>query len=682
MEELVGPNNDWFDSPEERGGTVDGRIIQHQGLFHPPADFVRRAHIKSLEEYRSIYRESISDPQGFWAEQAKNFYWQRPWDRVLSYNYHKSRGSIFVKWFEGGQTNISYNCLDRHLEDRADQPALLWEGNEPGLDRILTYADLYDQTTRLARVLRGMGIAKGDRVTIFLPMIPELIVSMLACARIGAVHNVVYGGLSAASLSDRIVNSGCNLLITSDGNLRGGKAVPVKEIADAALAKAEKSGLKVEKTIVVERVGERELDCPMLVSRDHWWHELMAGSEPGGEPEWMDADDPLFILYTAGYTGKPKGVLHTIGGYMVYAALTHKIVFDYHDRDVYWCAADIGWITGHTYTVYGPLLNGAQSLMFEGVPTHPDAGRFWDVVDKWKVSTLYTTPTAVRALRRIGDDYVTSRSRRSLRLLGTVGEPINPETWRWYSQVVGDDRCPIVDTWWQTETGGVLISPIPGAIPTKPGSACLPFFGIEPCILDDEGNELEENNVSGRLAIKAPWPGQFRTTYGSHETFEQAYYSDFDGYYFTGDGAKRDKDGYYWITGRVDDVINVSGHRMGTAEIESALVSHPAVAEAAVVGYPHEIKGQGIYAFVTLKVGRTHSRELEQELVHHVRREIGPIASPDVIHWAPGLPKTRSGKILRRILRKMAAGKTAEFGDVSTLADPRVIDALMEMKTK
>ena len=661
----------------------DGKVTEKEGRYYPPQSFAQRAYISSMERYQEMYQRSINDPEGFWAEAAEEFHWEKKWDQVLSFNYHRSQGEVFIKWFEGGLTNMSYNCLDRHLETRGDQPAILWEGNEPGDDKVFTYRELYDEVTKFANVLKGFGLKKGDRVTIYLPMIPELAISMLACARLGVIHSVVFGGFSAESLKDRIVDSKCSLVITSDGTYRGGKAVTLKQIADDALAGSEREGVKVPNCVVVQRVGEgRGIDCPMVAGRDLWWHELVAEAAVGCDPVWLDAEDTLFILYTSGSTGKPKGVVHTTGGYMVYTSLTHKYVFDYHDGDVYWCTADIGWVTGHSYILYGPLLNGAQSLMFEGVPTHPDAGRFWEVVDKWKVNIFYTAPTAIRAIMRLGDDFVTRHSRETLRLLGTVGEPINPEAWRWYHQVVGEERCPIVDTWWQTETGGILITPLPGVTPTKPGSATLPFFGVQPCLLDDEGREIawaaNNGSISGRLAIKAPWPGQLRTTYGSHERFEQVYFSDFDGYYFTGDGAKLDDDGYFWITGRVDDVINVSGHRMGTAEVESALVSHLAVAEAAVVGFPHDIKGQGIYAFVTLKVGHEYTDELKKELVAHVRKEIGPIASPDVIHWAPGLPKTRSGKIMRRILRKMAAGDTENLGDTSTLADPSVIDTLMD----
>ncbi|MBI5524344.1 MAG: acetate--CoA ligase [Desulfarculus sp.] len=662
---------------------AEDKVVEKGGKYYPPQSFVDKAYIKDMGTYQKMYERSIKDPEGFWGEMAEGFHWQKKWDKVLSYNYHRSKGPINIKWFEGGKTNITYNCLDRHLATRGQQTAIMWEGNEPGEDKVLTYQEMYEQATKFANVLKGFGLKKGDRATIYLPMIPELAIAMLGCARIGVIHSVVFGGFSAESLKDRVVDSKCSIMITSDGTYRGAKAVTLKQIADDAMKGAEKEGVKVPHCVVVQRVGEgKGIDCPMVAGRDEWWHELMAKSPVGCEPEWMDAEDPLFILYTSGSTGKPKGVLHTTGGYMVYTSLTHKYVFDYHDGDVYWCTADIGWVTGHSYILYGPLLNGAQSMMFEGVPTYPDSGRFWQVVDKWGVNIFYTAPTAIRALMRMGEEFPRKYTRKSLRLLGTVGEPINPEAWQWYHKVIGEERCPIVDTWWQTETGGILITPLPGATPTKPGSATFPFFGVQPAVVDDQGQEISGNGVSGRLVVKAPWPGQLRTTYGSHERFELVYYSDFDGLYFTGDGTKRDEDGYYWITGRVDDVINVSGHRMGTAEVESALVAHPSVAEAAVVGFPHEIKGQGIYAYVTLKVGIDYTDALKKDLVQHVRKEIGPIATPDVIHWAPALPKTRSGKIMRRILRKMAHNEMDQLGDTSTLADPSVISTLIEMKGK
>jgi len=658
------------------------KVSEKNGLYHPPASFVAKSWIKGVDEYKAMYQRSIDDPEGFWGEIAEQFHWTKKWTKVLDYNFDLNKGPISTKWFQGAKTNICYNAVDRHLEKRGDQPALLWEGNSPNEDAMITYKQLYEKVTKFANVLKSLGVKKGDRVTMYLPMILELPIAMLACARIGAIHSVVFGGFSAESLKDRIVDSRCRIVVTSDGSFRGAKPIPLKTIADQAMTLAEKEGVKVETCVVVQRLGEgKGIECPMVAGRDLHWNNVMADAKVGCDVEWMDAEDPLFVLYTSGSTGKPKGVLHTTGGYMVFTALTHKYVFDYHDGDIYWCTADIGWVTGHSYIVYGPLLNGARSLMFEGIPTYPDAGRFWQVVDKWGVNTFYTAPTAIRALMRMGPDFVTRHKRTTLRLLGTVGEPINPEAWQWYHKYVGDERCPIVDTWWQTESGGILITPLPGAIPTKPGSATLPFFGVQPVVLDETGKELQGNGVSGVLAIKAPWPGQLRTTYGSHERFQETYFSMFKNYYFTGDGTRRDEDGYYWITGRVDDVINVSGHRLGTAEVESALVAHKAVAEAAVVGYPHEIKGQGIYAYVTLKDGFDYTPELKKELVTHVRKEIGAIATPDVIHWAPGLPKTRSGKIMRRILRKMAANELDQLGDTSTLADPSVIDTLLKEKS-
>jgi len=648
--------------------TDENLVTEKDGKYYPPENFRKKAYVKSLEEYREMYERSIKDPEGFWSDMAEQFTWFKKWENVRSFDFVEGH----IKFFEGAKTNITYNCLDRHLETRGDQVAIIWEGNNPDETRKFTYKQLHAEVGKFANVLRKNGIKKGDRVAIYLQMIPELPIAMLACARIGAIHSIVFGAFSPDALRDRINDSQCKLLITQDTALRGKKNdIPMKTNADKALEGAP----SVEKVIVVQRTGN---EVPMTDGRDVWWNEEMGAPDVQGESpyEEMDAEDPLFTLYTSGSTGKPKGVLHTLGGYMVYVAVSHRYIFDYHDGDVFWCTADIGWITGHSYIVYGPLLNGATSVMFEGVPNYPDPSRFWQIVDKHQVNQFYTAPTAIRALMKEGDEWVKKTSRKSLRLLGTVGEPINPEAWRWYNEVVGESRCPIVDTWWQTETGGILITPLPGAIPTKPGSATLPFFGVEPAILDSDGNELE-GTVEGPLVIKAAWPGMMRTVWGHHARFKETYFSMFPGYYFTGDGAKRDEDGYYWITGRIDDVINVSGHRLGTAEVESALVSHPAVAEAAVVGYPHEIKGQGIYAYVTLKLGYEPSEELRKELKVHVRKEIGPIATPDVIQFTDALPKTRSGKIMRRILRKIAANQIDQLGDTSTLADPSVVEKLV-----
>ncbi|MCZ7599120.1 MAG: acetate--CoA ligase [Gammaproteobacteria bacterium] len=618
-------------------------------------------------KYKEMYRRSVEDPDAFWAEQAEKFItWSRPWGKVRQYDFHGAS----IKWFEGGKLNACYNCVDRHLDSRGDQVAILWEGDDPSVDRRITYRELHEEVCRFANVLKSRGVSKGDRVSIYMPMIPEAAVAMLACARIGAIHSVVFGGFSPDALSDRILDSDCRVVITADEGPRGGRNVALKANVEQALERCP----DVHTTIVVRRTGG---NVPTNDKRDVWYHEAMAEASADCPAEEMDAEDPLFILYTSGSTGKPKGVLHTTGGYTLFAAITHKYVFDYHDGDIYWCTADVGWVTGHSYIVYGPLANGATTLMFEGVPTYPDASRFWQVVDKHEVNIFYTAPTALRALMGQGNDPVTRTSRSSLRILGTVGEPINPEAWEWYYHVVGEDRCPIVDTWWQTETGGIMITPLPGATALKPGSATRPFFGIEPALLDPDGNELE-GATSGNLVIKSSWPGQMRTVFGDHERFIETYFKMYPGYYTTGDGARRDEDGYYWITGRVDDVINVSGHRMGTAEVESALVLHEAVAEAAVVGYPHKIKGQGIYAYVTLMAGVEPSEDLRKELVALVRKEIGPIASPDIIQWAPGLPKTRSGKIMRRILRKIAANELDNLGDTSTLADPSVVDNLVE----
>jgi acetyl-CoA synthetase len=639
--------------------------------FNPPEEFKNRAYIKSLEQYQQMYNRSIEQPDEFWSEIAEEFTWFKKWNSVRSFDFHKAD----IKFFEGGKTNIAYNCLDRHLETRGDQVAIIWEGNEPGEDAKYTYREIYTEVCKFANVLRKMGVKKGDRVCMYMQMLVQLPIAMLACARIGAIHSIVFGAFSPDALKDRINDSECKILITQDTALRGKKNdIPMKTNADKALLECP----SIEKCITVQRTGN---EVPMKDGRDVWWHDEMAADDVNGESpyEEMDAEDPLFILYTSGSTGKPKGVLHTTGGYMVWAATTFKYVFDYHDGDVWWCTADIGWITGHSYIAYGPMLNAATSVMFEGVPNYPDPSRFWQVVDKHNVTQFYTAPTAIRAIMKEGDDWVTKTSRKSLKLLGTVGEPINPEAWKWYHEIVGNSRCPIVDTWWQTETGGIMITPLPGAIPTKPGSATLPFFGVEPALLDDKGNELE-GTTSGALVIKKAWPGMMRTLYGHHKRFTETYFSMFPGTYTTGDGCKRDEDGYYWITGRMDDVINVSGHRMGTAEVESALVSHLAVAEAAVVGFPHEIKGQGIYAYVTLKKGFDYTEDLRKVLRTHVRKEIGPIATPDVVHWAPGLPKTRSGKIMRRILRKIAANEFDQVGDISTLADPSVVENLMKNK--
>ncbi len=628
--------------------------------------FAKQANINKAQ-YEEMYKRSIEDSDAFWAEQAEEFVtWTKKWDKVLEWDFSKAD----IKWFKGGKLNVAYNCLDRHLESRGDQTAIIWEGDDPGDDKRITYRELYEDVCKLGNVLKSRGVKKGDRVCIYLPMIPEAAVAMLACARIGAVHSVVFGGFSPDSLRDRILDSDCQALITADQGLRGGKGVPIKANADIALSECP----NVHTSLVVKRTGG---DVDWKEGRDVWYEELMAEASTDCPPEEMDAEDPLFILYTSGSTGKPKGVLHTTGGYLVFAAMTHKYVFDYHDGDIYWCTADVGWVTGHTYIVYGPFANGAISLMFEGVPNYPDASRFWEVCDKHKVEIFYTAPTAIRALMRAGDGPVTKTSRASLRLLGTVGEPINPEAWEWYHRVVGEERCPIVDTWWQTETGGHMITPLPGAIDLKPGSASKPFFGVAPEIVDAEGNVLE-GACEGNLVISRPWPAMMRTVYGDHQRFIDTYFTTYPGNYFTGDGCRRDADGYYWITGRVDDVLNVSGHRLGTAEIESALVLHEQVAEAAVVGYPHDIKGQGIYAYVTLMAGVDPSDDLKKRLVKLVRDEIGPIATVDIIQWAPGLPKTRSGKIMRRILRKVAANEVDALGDTSTLADPSVVDNLIE----
>ena len=637
--------------------------------YNIPATFADDAHLDEAQ-YEAMYQRSIEDPEGFWSEQASSFLtWDKTWDTVLDWDYRKGH----IRWFEGGRLNACYNCVDRHLERRGDQTALIWEGDDPADDARITYRELHEQVCRLANVLKSRNVSKGDRVCIYMPMIPEAVYAMLACARIGAVHSVVFGGFSPESIKDRILDSDCQTVITSDEAIRGSKHIGLKANVDRAL----ESCPNVHTVVTVRHTGN---DIAWHDGRDVWYHEAMETASADCPVEIMDAEDPLFILYTSGSTGKPKGVLHTTGGYLLYAAITHKYVFDYHDGDIYWCTADVGWITGHSYIVYGPLANGAISLVFEGVPTFPDASRFWQVCDKHRVNTFYTAPTALRSLMRMGEEPVKKTSRESLRLLGTVGEPINPEAWEWYYHVVGDGRCPIVDTWWQTETGGHMITPLPGATKLKPGSATRPFFGVSPAIVDQEGN-IQEGAAEGNLVITHPWPGQMRTVFGDHQRFIDTYFSTYPGMYFTGDGARRDEDGYYWITGRVDDIIIVSGHNLGTAEIESALVLHDAVAEAAVVGYPHDVKGQGIYAYVTLIDGMEPSDELRSELVQQVRIEIGPIATPDIIQWAPGLPKTRSGKIMRRILRKIAASEMDSLGDTSTLADPAVVDDLIANRT-
>ena len=635
-------------------------------LYKPSSSIIEKSHV-NRETYEKMYEESINDPSLFWQKHGKRIDWIKPYSKVNDVSYNKE--NLHIKWFEDGTLNASFNCLDRHVKSKGDNIAIIWEGDDPSDSKKITYNELYKDVCKFANVLKKAGAKKGDRITIYMPMIPEATIAMLACTRIGAIHSVVFGGFSPDALAGRIEDCNSSIIITADEGIRGGKKIPLKSNTDEAISKA----TMCKTTIVVKRTGG---DINWIDDQDIWYHEEMALASPDCLPTEMNAEDPMFILYTSGSTGKPKGVLHTTGGYMVYASMTHHYVFDYQENEIYWCTADVGWVTGHSYIVYGPLSNGATTLMFEGVPNYPTVSRFWEIVDKHKVNIFYTAPTAIRALMAEGDEPVKKTNRSSLRILGSVGEPINPEAWNWYNNVVGDGKCPIVDTWWQTETGGILITPLPGAIPTKPGSATKPFFGIKPTLVDNENNELE-GPAEGNLCINMSWPGQMRTVYGDHQRFIDTYFSTFPGRYFSGDGCKRDEDGYYWITGRVDDVINVSGHRMGTAEVESALVAHNDVAEAAVVGYPHDIKGQGIYAYVTVNIGVTASEELLVELKNWVRKEIGPIASPDLIQFAPGLPKTRSGKIMRRILRKIAANEHKDLGDVSTLADPLVVQNLV-----
>ena len=642
-------------------------------VFHPSPEWSANAHIQTMDQYQEIYDRSIQDRDAFWAEIAERITWFKKWDTVGNFNFVNAD----IKWFEGGKLNVSYNCLDRHVEaGYGDRTALIWEGNDPNEDKYITYQELLNDVQKFANVLKNIGVEKGDRVCLYMQMVTQLPVAMLACARIGAVHSVVFGAFSADSLRDRINDSECKVLITQDTGVRGTKQnIPMKTNADKAVSQTP----SIEHVVVVQRTGEL---VEMKTGRDLWWHEEMASADAVCPPEEMDAEDPLFILYTSGSTGMPKGVLHTTGGYLVYTSYSHELIFDYHEDDIYWCTADIGWITGHSYIVYGPLANGATSVMFEGVPNYPDFGRFWEVVDKHKVTLFYTAPTALRSLMKEGNKWVEKNNLSSLRLLGTVGETIKEPEWLWYYNIVGKSQCPIVDTWWQTETGGILITPLPGATPIKPGTATFPFFGIEPVLLSEQGEEIEGNGISGLLAIKTSWPGQMRTIYGDHKRFFDTYFSQYPGYYFTGDGARRDRDGCYWITGRVDDVLNVSGHRIGTAEVEGAIGKANGVAEAAVVGYPHDIKGQGIYAFVTLMTGVDADGFIEQEIRESVTKEIGPHAKPDQIQFTPALPKTRSGKIMRRILRKIAEGDTDNMGDISTLADPSVVESLVYGSTK
>ena len=643
--------------------------MSDETIYHVQPDWARNAHVDN-ETYLKWYEASVADPDGFWGEHGKRIDWFKLYTKVKNASFE---GDVSIRWFEDGETNVSYNCIDRHLEKRGNQTAILWEGDNPFDDKKITYNELHEHVCRLANVMKKHGVKKGDRVTIYMPMIPEAAYAMLACTRIGAVHSIVFGGFSPDALAGRIVDCDSTFVITADEGLRGGKAIPLKDNTDKAIDIAARNHVMVKNVLVVRRTGGK---VAWANGRDLWYHQEVRQVEATCEPERMNAEDPLFILYTSGSTGKPKGVLHTTGGYLVYASMTHQYVFDYHEGDIYWCTADVGWVTGHSYIVYGPLANGATTLMFEGVPNYPDAGRFWDVVDKHKVNIFYTAPTAIRALMGAGDEFVTRSSRKSLKLLGSVGEPINPEAWEWYFNTVGNAKIPIVDTWWQTENGGILITPLPGATDLKPGSATRPFFGVQPLLVDNDGKVLE-GVADGNLCISAPWPGMMRTVYGDHKRFIETYFATYPGLYFSGDGCRRDEDGYYWITGRVDDVLNVSGHRMGTAEVESALVAHDKVSEAAVVGYPHDIKGQGIYCYVTLMEGEEGTDALRKELITHVRKEIGPIATPDLVQFAPGLPKTRSGKIMRRILRKIAEDDFGALGDTSTLADPAVVDDLI-----
>lgn len=644
------------------------KVVNNGNAFVPPQGFVEKARIKSMEEYKEMHSRSLSDPDGFWSEMASQLDWFKPWEKVVEYDFVNAK----IAWFIGGKLNVSYNCLDRHLSGwRKNKAAIIWEGDKPGESRTYTYHELHREVNRFANVLLKKGVQKGDRVAIYMPMVPQLAIAMLACTRIGAIHSIVFGGFSADSLRDRINDSTCKLLITADAGMRGGKIVKLKETTDEALQACP----SIESVIVHRRAGN---DVTMVEGRDTWWDDEMAAADIKNfcEPAQMDAEDPLFILYTSGSTGKPKGVLHTTGGYLTQVNATTRYIFDVRDEDTYWCTADIGWVTGHSYIVYGPLSLGATTLMFEGIPNYPNPDRFWDVVEKYQVNIFYTAPTAIRAMMRDGEEWPNRHDLSSLRLLGSVGEPINPEAWMWYHRVVGKERCPIVDTWWQTETGGILITPLPGAIPTKPGAATRPFFGVDAAVIRQDGSEADVDE-GGYLVIRRAWPGIMRTVYGDHERFKNTYFSQYPGNYFTGDGARKDADGYFWLMGRVDDVINISGHRLGTAEVESALVSHPAVAEAAVVGFPHDIKGEGIYSYVILRQGFSASEELRKELVQHVRKVIGPIATPDRLQFAPGLPKTRSGKIMRRILRKIAHNEAENIGDTSTLADPAVVEVLI-----